>query len=101
MIYEYEDIHTGTLVEITKPAAEADPIDSVIRHEGRSLRRIPSGQAMLALPVKDEPRARRNVPRDMPGFENYDRRGYVVATNAELKRRGFVENPHLDNPAWK
>ena len=101
MIYEYLDIETGEIVEITKPAAEADPVDSVIRHRGRSLRRIASGQATLALPVSDEPRARRNIPKDMPGFEQYDRRGYVVATNAELKRRGFVENPHLDNPAWK
>lgn len=100
MTYEYLDIQTGKVVCITKPASQCDPIGAVIVHEGRRLKRLVSGDAATILPVPDEPRARRNVPKNMPGFPTDDR-GYVVATNAELRARGFVENPHLDNPAWR
>lgn len=101
MIYEYEDIETGERVEISKHAKDCDPLGKVITHNGRQVKRVLSGGVPVNFPVSDKPRPRRNIDKNMPGFETYDKRGYVVATNAELKRRGFVENPHLDNPAWK
>jgi hypothetical protein len=100
MIYEYEDIQTGEVVEISKPDAQRDPVGRVITHNGRKVRRILSTGAQTILPVKDEPRPRNNLPRFMPGCE-CDKRGRPVITNAQGKNMGLVPNPHLDNPAWR
>lgn len=100
MLYAYEDLQTGEVVELNKSMHDFDSLGTVITHEGRQLRRILSDPA-INVPVKDEPRSRRSLAKNMPGFEKYDHRGYPVATNAELKKKGFVENPHLDNPLWK
>src|SRR5690606_34758415 len=95
-IYEYLDVERGEVVEIAKPHDKSDPIDSVIVHEGRKLKRIASGHTIFLEPIPDNPRPRRNLSKGMPGFEHYDKRGYPVASNAELRRRGFVPNPWLD-----
>lgn len=100
MIYAYEDIQTGEVVELNKSMRDFDSLGSIINHEGRRLMRILSDPA-VNMPVKDDRRPRKGLEKGMPGFEHYDQRGFPVASNAELKKKGFVENPHLDNPAWK
>ncbi len=100
--YEYIDILNGALVVITKDHTKADRIDSVIRYQGRRLKRIASSpRPQHAIVAKDERRTRHNIAKGMPGFEHYDKKGYPVASNAELRNKGFVENPHLDDPRWK
>src|SRR5690606_1723071 len=95
-VYEYQDLETGEIVELVKHHSEADPIASVIEHEGRKLRRVFSSSAFGMETIQDDPRPRRSLAKGMPGFDRYDKRGYPIATNKELKQRGFVENPWLD-----
>lgn len=40
--YPYEDTQTGERVDLFRSMAQADPIGSVIEHEGRTLRRLAS-----------------------------------------------------------
>ncbi len=100
MLYAYEDVKTGEVVELNKSMRDFDSLGTIIQHEGRQLRRILSNPA-VNIPVADERRSRLSLEKGTPGFEHYDNRGFPVASNAELRRKGFVENPHLDNPAWK
>ena len=42
MTYEFEDVATGKRLEIAMPVEECVSIGSVIQHEGRRVRRLPS-----------------------------------------------------------
>lgn len=97
MLYSYEDVKTGEVVEINKSMHDFDHLGTVILHEGRTLRRILTPNPAINIPVSDERRVRHTLPKGMPGFENYSERGFPIASNAELKKMGMVENPHLDD----
>lgn len=50
MLYEFEDVATGRVVELAMPMRDAVGIGTVIEHEGRKLRRIPSMVAAAVAP---------------------------------------------------
>lgn len=78
MRYEFQDTKTGELVEVNFPMKDAPPIDSIIEHEGRWLKRVPSLPADVAvdnftpfssiqLPLHD-PAAPHHDPKGRPTF---------------------------------
>lgn len=49
MIYEFVDLESGARVEVSMPMRDAPPIDSIIEHDGRRLKRVMSAPASVAV----------------------------------------------------
>lgn len=75
MIYEFIDTENGERVEVSMPMRDAPPIDSIIEHEGRSLRRImsaPLGAAVDDFTPFSSIQMERNHP-DAPRLDKFGR----------------------------
>lgn len=94
MMYEFEDVATGRVVEVQMSMRDAVPIGSEFTHEGRRLRRIPSMPGMSVqetlhfvsgqLP-RNWPHAKQHHPDGSPRFESW---GEIRESLARAKDHG-------------
>lgn len=77
MIYEFVDVENGARVEVSLPMSDAPPIDSLIEHEGRWLKRVASIPADVAVD-NFTPFTSLQMPRNDPACRHHDAMGRPV-----------------------
>lgn len=89
--YDFEDVETGEVRTLVMPMSRAVSIGKTIKRDGKTLRRVASGQQVMDQSWKEWPRVSSSLPRFMPGCK-HTKSGKPIVRNKQHERNIMAEH---------